>query len=141
MTLGFEEDHYEKPKLLSDHKIRQGDVVTLDQFDIHYVKKHDHGFRGIVKQAKRFEIQVMLYSKVDYIPSDLTHLCSVMLENLAKLFLDEKFSSLSTLASTFKNIEYLDDRLNEYQRNAVQFALVSPEIALIHDSPEASQVI
>jgi DNA polymerase alpha-associated DNA helicase A len=38
-------------------------------------------------------------------------------------------------ASTFKNIEFLDPSLNDSQKQAIRFALSSPDVALIHGPP------
>jgi len=46
--------------------------------------------------------------------------------------------SKPTIAPKLENLKFIDDTLNDSQKDAVRFALAAPELALIHGPPGVS---
>jgi len=49
--------------------------------------------------------------------------------------------NLDDLEGTISKVEWVDDSLNDSQKNAIKFALASREVALIHGPPGVSVTI
>ncbi|KAI8349941.1 P-loop containing nucleoside triphosphate hydrolase protein [Choanephora cucurbitarum] len=143
------------PPILPAHKITTGDIVGLDEY-----KKDQQGSKkeprwsGVVVRVTDIKVIVALQD-MD-IPTEVQERCQIvklansityerMLKGLEHLqtLCEQGGSSLSHVllgqarpSSPEQNqYTFFDDTLNESQKEAVQFALNSPEIALIHGPP------
>ncbi|KAI8368692.1 AAA domain-containing protein [Blakeslea trispora] len=143
-----------KQLVIPHHKIKKGSIVSLDRLDLR-TEEVCFGYQGVVNKVSKHSVEVVLYGYFQYIPVSLTGECQMMLKTLHQLKMLDSTSHSEALtlvllvkvspspSKTFCPEEYklFDERLNKYQKEAVWFALQSPQIALIHGPPGKTQTM
>ncbi|KAF5554303.1 HCS1-DNA helicase A [Fusarium napiforme] len=138
------------PDELPEHGLRTGDIVLVAEQPAGSAKKREvkdlekKGARGVVTRVNRGWIAVA----VDEGKEEVGFLGRVWAVKLAdevtyKSFIRVLFglSSPSPVSEdlskdeTVGNLEWFDPTLNDSQKNAIRFALLSREVALIHGPP------
>ncbi|KAG1461125.1 hypothetical protein G6F46_001085 [Rhizopus delemar] len=146
------------PPIFPAHKISTGDIVGIDVYKKDKPVKDVGKWSGVVARVTESRMTVALSQEVDdELPAEIQERCQVVklansityermlkgLEalqkrceeggsNLINVLLGQ--SDLST-PERMSDIEFFDETLNDSQKEAVRFALGSPEIALIHGPP------
>ncbi|CEI92091.1 hypothetical protein RMCBS344292_06364 [Rhizopus microsporus] len=146
------------PPILPAHKITTGDIVGLDVYKKDKPSKNVDKWSGVVARVTESRITVALSQEIeDELPAELQERCQIvklansityerMLKGLEALQqrCDEGGSRLinvllgqSDISTPQKmsDIQFFDETLNDFQKEAVRFALGSNEIALVHGPP------
>ncbi|KAI8973348.1 P-loop containing nucleoside triphosphate hydrolase protein [Mycotypha africana] len=148
------------PPVFPAHKITTGDIVGLDEYSKDKpTKELGTKWSAVVLKITDTKITLALDQEED-LPTDIQEKCQIVklansityermlkgLERLQKRCTGEEGgtnnlinvllgqSQLSPVQSV-NDINFFDETLNDSQREAVRFALGSPEIALIHGPP------
>lgn len=145
------------PPIFPAHKITTGDIVGLDEYKKDKPSKEVARWSGVVLRVMDAKITVAMQDMEEELPNELQERCQIvklansityerMLKGLEKLQkkCEEGGNALTnvllgqSILSTpqiINDIDFFDDTLNESQKEAVRFALGSPEISLIHGPP------
>ncbi|KAI9024494.1 hypothetical protein CLU79DRAFT_109557 [Phycomyces nitens] len=146
------------PPVLPAHKITTGDIVGLDEYKKDKPSKQSAQWSGVVLRVSDSKVTIALSQDTDdELPPEIQERCqivklanSVTYERMIKAMERLKVqgeTGVSSLSQTllglskpsapedYSDLEFFDDTLNESQKDAVRFALGSPEIALIHGPP------
>ncbi|KAF5630738.1 HCS1-DNA helicase A [Fusarium tjaetaba] len=128
------------PDELPEHGLRTGDIVLVAEQPAGSAKKREvkdlekKGARGVVTRVNRGWIAVA----VDEGKEEVGFLGRVWAVKLADEVTYKSPSPVSQDLSkdeTVGNLEWFDPTLNDSQKNAIRFALLSREVALIHGPP------
>ncbi|KAI9319809.1 P-loop containing nucleoside triphosphate hydrolase protein [Dichotomocladium elegans] len=135
------------PPTFPPHKISTGDIVGLDEYkkDKQTGKSKPMGseWSGVVLRATDTKITVALSHDAE-LPPEIQERCQIMLSALEKLRNAPLSDGLNQVLlgqkdpsrpENLPDLVFFDDTLNESQKNAVRFAIGSPEIALVHGPP------
>ncbi|KAI7894415.1 P-loop containing nucleoside triphosphate hydrolase protein [Mucor mucedo] len=145
------------PPIFPAHKITTGDIVGLDEYKKDKPSKQAARWSGVVLRVSDARITVALQEMEEELPTEIQERCQIVklansvtyermlkgLErlqkksqeggsNLTNVLLGQ--SDLST-PQLMDDIQFFDETLNDSQKEAVRFALGSPEISLIHGPP------
>ncbi|KAL7310816.1 hypothetical protein PS15m_010261 [Mucor circinelloides] len=145
------------PPIFPAHKITTGDIVGLDEYKKDKPSQQVGKWSGVVLRVTDARITVALQEMEEELPTEIQERCQIvklansityerMLKGLERLEkkCEQGGSSLinvllgqSDLSTTVMptDINFFDETLNESQKEAVRFALGSPEVALIHGPP------
>ncbi|EPB87178.1 hypothetical protein HMPREF1544_06003 [Mucor circinelloides 1006PhL] len=145
------------PPIFPAHKITTGDIVGLDEYKKDKPSQQVGKWSGVVLRMTDARITVALQEMEEELPTEIQERCQIvklansityerMLKGLERLEkkCEQGGSSLinvllgqSDLSTTVMptDINFFDETLNESQKEAVRFALGSPEVALIHGPP------
>ncbi|KAI8646939.1 P-loop containing nucleoside triphosphate hydrolase protein [Parasitella parasitica] len=133
------------PPIFPAHRITTGDIVGLDEYKKDKPSQQVGKWSGVVLRVADAKITLALQEMDEELPSEIQERCQIMLKGLERLQkrCEEGGSSLinvllgqSDLSNTSPtDIDFFDQTLNESQKEAVRFALGSPEVALIHGPP------
>ncbi|TVY52252.1 DNA polymerase alpha-associated DNA helicase A [Lachnellula cervina] len=147
---------------LPEHGIRTGDIVVVAEQPAGSAKRREvreleeRGCRGVVTRVGRAAVWVALDGEGDDVPAkrlwivklanDVTYKrMNQTMGRLLKMKSDEYSSFVRVLFgltspspenhSAVGEVEWVDESLNESQKEAIKFALASREMALIHGPP------
>ncbi|CAO3620166.1 unnamed protein product [Mucor fragilis] len=145
------------PPIFPAHKITTGDIVGLDEYKKEKPSQQVGKWSGVVLRVTDARITVALQEMEEELPTEIQERCQIvklansityerMLKGLDRLQkkCEQGGSSLINVllgqsdlstASIPTDISFFDDTLNDSQKEAVRFALGSPEVALIHGPP------
>ncbi|CEP12707.1 hypothetical protein [Parasitella parasitica] len=134
------------PPIFPAHKITTGDIVGLDEYKKDKPSQQGGKWSGVVLRVTDAKITLALQDTEEALPSEIQERCQIMLKGLERLQkrCEEGGSSLINVllgqsdlstAMPSTDIDFFDQTLNESQKEAVRFALGSPEVALIHGPP------
>ncbi|KAI8068286.1 P-loop containing nucleoside triphosphate hydrolase protein [Gongronella butleri] len=144
-------------RVFPTHKFSTGDIVGIDEYKRDKPPKHQQPFSGVVVRVSDTKITLAL-SKDEDLPAEIQERCQIVklannvtyermikaLERLRNSVQSESISALTRVLlgqaaplppAPVDDMEWFDDTLNESQKQAVQFALGSQDIALIHGPP------
>ncbi|KAI9252807.1 P-loop containing nucleoside triphosphate hydrolase protein [Phascolomyces articulosus] len=137
------------------HKITSGDIVGLDEYkkDKQTKKVIGSEYSGVVLRASDTKITVALGHDIE-LPQEVQERCvcvklanNITYNRMLKALEQLKFTAPDNLIQVLLNqrapstpqdipsIDFLDDTLNDSQKNAVRFALEANELALVHGPP------
>ncbi|KAI8367668.1 P-loop containing nucleoside triphosphate hydrolase protein [Radiomyces spectabilis] len=131
---------------LPTHKFTTGDIVGLDEYRKDKPPKKTINWSGVVLRVTDTKITVALSQENDdAIPTEVQERCQIMMKALERLK-EQGESGCSDLAQVLfglrapsavqdQEITFFDETLNASQKEAVKFALGSPEVALVHGPP------
>ncbi|KAI7899401.1 P-loop containing nucleoside triphosphate hydrolase protein [Cokeromyces recurvatus] len=134
------------PPVFPAHKITTGDIVGLDEYKKDKPSKQVAKWSGVVLRVTDSKITLALQELDEELPNEIQERCQIMLKGLETLQkkCEEGGSNLINVllgqtrlssVQSISDITFFDETLNESQKEAVRFALGSPEIALIHGPP------
>ncbi|KAL9554296.1 hypothetical protein MBANPS3_002874 [Mucor bainieri] len=145
------------PPIFPAHKITTGDIVGLDEYKKDKPSQQVGKWSGVVLRVTDARITVALQEMEEELPTEIQERCQIvklansityerMLKGLDRLQkkCEQGGSSLINVllgqsdlstAAIPADISFFDETLNDSQREAVRFALGSPEVALIHGPP------
>ncbi|KAK4519577.1 Amino acid transporter [Mucor velutinosus] len=145
------------PPIFPAHKITTGDIVGLDEYKKDKPSRQVGKWSGVVLRVADARITVALQEMEEELPTEIQERCQIVklansityermlkgLERLQKKCEQGGSSLINVLlgqsdlsrASIPTDISFFDETLNDSQKEAVRFALGSPEVALIHGPP------
>ncbi|GAN10114.1 DNA helicase protein [Mucor ambiguus] len=145
------------PPIFPAHKITTGDIVGLDEYKKDRPSQKVGKWSGVVLRVTDARVTVALQELEEELPTEIQERCQIvklansityerMLKGLERLqkkceqggsslinvLLGQSDLSTATIPT---DISFFDETLNDSQKEAVRFALGSPEVALIHGPP------
>ncbi|KAF1804809.1 P-loop containing nucleoside triphosphate hydrolase protein [Mucor lusitanicus] len=145
------------PPIFPAHKITTGDIVGLDEYKKDKPSQQVGKWSGVVLRVTDARITVALQEMEEELPTGMQERCQIVklansityermlkgLERLQKKCEQGGSSLINVLlgqsdlstATVPTDITFFDETLNDSQKEAVRFALGSPEVALIHGPP------
>ncbi|KAI8368875.1 P-loop containing nucleoside triphosphate hydrolase protein [Choanephora cucurbitarum] len=159
VSLGLKPTTDGKDVPIPKHKIKRGSVVSLANHG-QYIHSISDRCRAVVTKVEKERIEVAFYKDLRLIPTALMSKCQIvqlpcatpfqrMLAALCQLKMLDSDTHSSDLTSVLlekkkpsppkqlpaESYRLFDQKLNKDQKEAVRFALQSPEVALIHGPP------
>ncbi|OBZ81555.1 DNA polymerase alpha-associated DNA helicase A [Choanephora cucurbitarum] len=165
VSLGLRPTTHGKDMPIPQHKIKRGSIVSLANHGEYIYNIHDRR-QAVVTKVEKERIEVAFYEDLQLIPTALMSKCQIvqlpcttpfqrMLDALCQLKTLDSATHSSALTSVLlekkepslpkqlpaEDYSLFDQKLNKDQKEAVRFALQSPEIALIHGPPGKTQTL
>ncbi|KAI8092158.1 P-loop containing nucleoside triphosphate hydrolase protein [Gilbertella persicaria] len=141
------------PPIFPAHKITTGDIVGLDEYKKDKSAKQPPRWSGVVLRVTDVKIIVAMQEMEEDLPTEVQERCQIvklansityerMLKGLEILqakceqggnsLMNVLLGQSSPSVPQSIDVEFFDETLNDSQKEAVRFALGSPEISLIH---------
>ncbi|KAI9348834.1 P-loop containing nucleoside triphosphate hydrolase protein [Pilaira anomala] len=146
------------PPIFPAHKITTGDIVGLDEYKKDKPSKEVARWSGVVLRVSDAKITVALQEMEEELPTEIQERCQIVklansityermlkgLDTLQKKSAEGGGTHLMnvllgqsdlSIPQVMNDVAFFDETLNASQKEAVRFALGSPEISLIHGPP------